>query len=204
MMPQDIGTVCCEEPVIPDGVKAEICGQFQASYYRSVDGGTYYDNITGKLLDSKLVQDAIVEEIAIYRSHQLYRKVPIAECLDKTNKNPINVRRVIVNQGDTENPEYRARSVAKKIKMDKRLDLFAATPAFEAKKFLFSLAVTQAADIDKQHKFLFIDIKRTYFHAKCIRDVYVDLPEQDYQEGMCSKLEKAMYGTRDAAQNWER
>ena len=32
----------------------------------------------------------------------------------------------------------------------------------------------------------------------------MDLPEQDQQEGMCGKLEKAMYGTRDAAQNWER
>ncbi len=54
------------------------------------------------------------------------------------------------------------------------------------------------------YKVLFIDIKRAYFHVKCIRDVYVDLPQQDQQEGMCGKLEKAMYGTRDAAQNWER
>ena len=33
---------------------------------------------------------------------------------------------------------------------------------------------------------------------------YVDLPEQDYSEGMCGKLEKAIYGTRDAAHNWEK
>ncbi len=30
----------------------------------------------------------------------------------------------------------------------------------------------------------------------------MELPEQDWQEGMCAKLEKSMYGTRGAAQNW--
>jgi hypothetical protein len=29
------------------------------------------------------------------------------------------------------------------------------------------------------------------------------LPEEDYEEGICGMLLKAMYGTRDAAQNWE-
>ena len=46
--------------------------------------------------------------------------------------------------------------------------------------------------------------KRAYFHAKAVRDVYADLPEQDAAEGMCGKLVYAIYGTRDAAQNWER
>ncbi len=33
--------------------------------------------------------------------------------------------------------------------------------------------------------------------------MYVELPPEDAQEGMCGILEKSMYGTRDAAQNWE-
>ena len=49
----------------------------------------------------------------------------------------------------------------------------------------------------------FIDVRRAYFHAKARRDVYVALPAEDNQPGMCGKLVKAMYGTRDAAQNWE-
>ena len=31
----------------------------------------------------------------------------------------------------------------------------------------------------------------------------MELPEEDKEEGMCGRLEKSMYGTRDAAQNWE-
>ena len=33
--------------------------------------------------------------------------------------------------------------------------------------------------------------------------MYVELPQEDWEEGKCAKLIKAMYGTRDAAQNWE-
>ena len=33
--------------------------------------------------------------------------------------------------------------------------------------------------------------------------MYVDLSKEDYEEGKCGLLRKAMYGTRDAAQNWE-
>ena len=33
--------------------------------------------------------------------------------------------------------------------------------------------------------------------------MYVWLPEEDNEPGKCGKLVKAMYGTRDAAQNWE-
>ena len=52
-------------------------------------------------------------------------------------------------------------------------------------------------------KIEFIDVRRAYFQANAIREVYVELPEEDYEEGMCGKLIRAMYGTRDAAQNWE-
>ena len=49
----------------------------------------------------------------------------------------------------------------------------------------------------------FIDIRRAYFHAKCRRELYISLPDEDWEEGMCGKVNKSIYGTRDAAQNWE-
>jgi len=52
-------------------------------------------------------------------------------------------------------------------------------------------------------KIEFIDIKRACLQAEVRREVYVELPPEDKQEGMCAKLTKAMYGTRDAAQSWE-
>ena len=93
--------------------------------------------------------------------------------------------------------------MAKEIKMDKREDLFAATPPLEAKKMLFSLAVTDCKSRARPLKLDFIDVRRAYFHAKAKRDVYVELPEEDHEEWLCGKLVKSMYGTRDAAMNWE-
>ena len=71
-----------------------------------------------------------------------------------------------------------------------------------------SMAVTEGIgyhDGNKigDNKLEFIDVRRAYFHARARRLVYVKLPEEDNQEGMCGRLNKAMYGTCDAAQTWE-
>ena len=50
----------------------------------------------------------------------------------------------------------------------------------------------------------FIDVRKAYLHANVLREVFVELPEEDQEEGMCGMLQKSMYGTRDAAMNWER
>ena len=52
-------------------------------------------------------------------------------------------------------------------------------------------------------KLEFIDISRAFFHAEARREVYVELPEEDAEEGMCAMLQKSLYGIRDAPQNWE-
>ena len=49
----------------------------------------------------------------------------------------------------------------------------------------------------------FIDVRRAFFHAADRRAVYVDLPPELAQVGKCGELLKSLYGTRDAAQNWE-
>ena len=50
----------------------------------------------------------------------------------------------------------------------------------------------------------FIDVRRAYLHVETMRDLFIELPEEYQEEGMCGRLKTSMYGTRDAAQNWER
>ena len=95
-------------------------------------------------------------------------KVPISECHQNTGKSPIKVKWIDITKGDEVNKEYRSRLVAKEIKRDKRDDLFAATPPLEAKKMLFSAAVTagighQAGKKEEGMKMDFIDISRAYY-----------------------------------------
>ena len=169
--------------------------------------GNFWDEVSGNPLNSEEVIAARLDEIKQLHSHDVYDKVPLTDCWQSSGRAPVKVKWIDINKGDNVNHEYRSRLVAKEIKMDKRLDLFAATPPLEAKKLLFSAAVTegigfQEGDRQSGMKIDFIDISRAFFQADAIREVYVELPAEDAEEGMCAKLKKSMYGTRDAAQNW--
>ena len=115
---------------------------------------------------------------------------------------------VDINKGDESSPNYRSRLVGREFKKNKRDDLFAATPPLEAIRALISLAASQKnRGSNKVKKLSFIDIKKAYFHAKVKRLVYVDLPDEalspDERGKFCGRLNYSLYGTRDAAQNWE-
>jgi hypothetical protein len=52
---------------------------------------------------------------------------------------------------------------------------------------------------------LFVDVKKARTHAKCDdEDAFIELPEEDREEGRCGKLRRWLYGMRGAAQGWER
>ena len=157
--------------------------------------GMAWDDVSGKVLDKEMVQRARQEEIDEYRMHEVYTKVAISESWKETGKPPVQVRWIDINQGDSEHPDYRSRLVAKEIKTDKRDDLFAATPPLEALKLLISMAMTEGIGYEKGReetgmKLEFIDIRRAFFHAPARRKVFVQLPEEDAEEGMCGRLNK--------------
>ena len=113
----------------------------------------------------------------------------------------IGVRWIDINKGDSEHPDYRSRLVAKDFKGDDRPDLFAATPPLEALKLLISIAASNPG-----LHIMINDVKSAYFHAAVKRPVYIELPKEDRLEGdedMVGELRLSMYGTRDAAQNWQ-
>ena len=50
------------------------------------------------------------------------------------------------------------------------------------------------------------DVAHIFFHENCTRDIYAEFPEKDEQFGvgdMVGKLNLCLYGTRDAALNWQ-
>ena len=168
----------------------------------------YVDDVSGQPLVRELVQSARKEEMVEFEQHGVYTKVPISECIRVTGKRPIGSKWIDINKGDVSNPNYRSRLVAKEIKRGPSDDMFAATPPLEAKKSLFSMAMTQfargrAQGVRGTQKLLFVDVRRAYFYAPARRPVFVTLPDEDAEEGMCGRLNRSMYGTRDAAANWE-
>ena len=44
-------------------------------------------------------------------------------------------------------------------------------------------------------------ISKAYSSVPATRDIYIELPPEDLEPGMVGKLEKSLYGRRDAALN---
>jgi hypothetical protein len=118
-----------------------------------VSHGVIYDDMSGKALNEDQVKIARAEEMEEVKQHKVYVKVPIEQCLQETGKMPIGTRWVDIRKGDDVNLEYRSRLVAQELKKNSVTeDLFAATPPLEAKKILFSMAVTEGVGFNWKEK----------------------------------------------------
>ena len=160
-----------------------------------------WDDVSGAALNPHEVRRARAEEIKYVHEMGLYEKVPIDQCYARTGKAPISTRWININKGDQDHPNYRSRLVAREINTHRRDDLFAATPPLEAFKTILSMTATS----NRGEVVMINDISRAFFHARAKREVFVQLPKEDMNEGeekMCGRLKYSMYGTRDAAQNW--
>ena len=137
-------------------------------------------------------------------------KSPLMNVFSRTGGPPVSTKWLDINKGDDNDTDYRSRWVGREFKGKNkdRDDLCAATPPLEAKRSLIALASCQKGVPHNKYKKLgFIDIRKAYFHAEAERLVYVSLPEEFCDPGefgrVCGRLNYSLYGTRDAANNWE-
>ena len=175
--------------------------------------GEFYDDVSGEDLPKHLAVAGRRLEMDFFHGRKVYDKTPISECWEKTGKAPIPVKWIDTNKGDKDNPEVRCRLVACQYNKYTDAELFAATPPLEALRFLISAAATSQKRTGRgiagrtrragQRKLLFIDARRAYFNSESTKLTYIDLPPEDRTPGMCGRLNKCMYGTRDAAKRWE-
>jgi hypothetical protein len=163
----------------------------------------YWDAITNEELPADLTAAARAEELAFMAEWQVWDVVPVVECWKNTGKRPLQSKWVDVNKGDLKRPVVRSRFVAKEF-ADKRSDeFFAATPPLEALRMLLSHAATGRKTSRGGRKVLVVDARKAHLHAPAERLVYVDLPPEVRQPGMCARLRRCLYGTRDAPARWE-
>ena len=84
-----------------------------------------------------------------------------------------------------------------------RVYLHQCRPPLELVKLLIVMAAEECRR-GKLEKVMFIDIGKAHLHAPVEGEVFVDLPPERYEEGMCAKLLFELYGKRTAANSWER
>ena len=150
------------------------------------DGTVAFDDLTGNVLKPSLMKLARKDEIKYFKDMGAYEKVSIDEAFRITGKAPIAVRWVDVNKGDSTNPRYRSRLVAKEFNTGVSQDLYAATPPVECLWLMLSmLACSQSRDTT----LMYSDVSGAYFYAKAERPVYVKLPEEDWNREMKANVD---------------
>lgn len=166
------------------------------------EGCDFYDDISGARLDRNLAIKARKLEMDFFKRMGVYTKVKREHWMKI-----ITTKWLEINKGDNENPNVRARLVGRELKMDKRDDLFAATPPLESLKTIIAICASKQFHVERSERFIIMstDIKRAYFHAPATRPIFIEIPREDREpgdEGMVARLNLSLYGTRDAAMNW--
>ena len=142
--------------------------------------------------------------MAYVRKHTVYIRVPLSGCCGTTGKAPTKTGWADTNKGIEGNPKVRSRWVAKELNTGPRPELFAPTSPVEGVK----LVLSKAASIGRGDTVvLIVDVRRAYFYAKATREVFIELPQEDWKPGdeqKCGLLQQSLYGTRDAVLSWER
>lgn len=165
---------------------------------------SYNDEYTGEVLDSTLVQAALLDEIKYY-NNLVWELATPEQAQQDSDATIVGGRFVNCNKGDTENPKVRCRYVATEINRDGTADpnFYAATPPLEAIRLLCSQFAHQRKGNEKL-KLSIIDATKAYFNATPKRSIYVKVPrEMGMAAGTLGKLVRCAYGTRDAGPLWE-
>ena len=135
---------------------------------------------------------------------EVYEKVNEKEAVAKYGITPVDTKWIDTDKAFEGEPmQIRSRMCAREFKSDDRPDMNAGTPPLEALKAIISIAANNKDTFSIMH----IDVSRAYFHAKAQRPVLIRLPVEDRMgadAGKVGLMKKSMYGTRDAASNWER
>ena len=159
---------------------------------------------SGKELPWHAVRKARKMELQYLRDLGVYENVDEKEAVGKYGVTPIDTKWVDTDKAFEGEPmQIRSRMCAREFKSDDRPDLYAGTPPLEALKAIISIAANHKETLSIMH----IDVSRAYFHAKAQRPVLIRLPAEDRMGTDSVKIglmKKSMYGTRDAASNWER
>ena len=170
---------------------------------QDVRGGEFWDDRTGKPLDSEKVRAARAEELREL-DRRVWVEADVQECWNKKGRGPIGVRWVDVDKGFG---VYRSRLVAKdykpKGKVNDQEGLFAATPPLELVNMVI-VKVEKGSRIEHAHvrKVMFLDVSKAHLYAPMLDEEFVQFPPARWTEGKCARLIYTLYGMRTAASNW--
>ena len=143
-------------------LKKELCALY-------ADNGIEYavDDISGALLDPKLVHEGRAPEMKFFNCVRVYDWVSRDE-QRQTGGKVIGTKWIDVNKGDIDRPNIRCRLVGKELCTTQDDALYASTPPLEALRVILSRAATWDHD-GGEREIMIRDVSRAYVYAEATR-----------------------------------
>ena len=158
------------------------------------------------ILDPKMVEAAKRDELSRFARMNVYRVVTRESMENDADGKMISVKWVVTNKGTESQPKAKCRLVAREFDTgDKRGELFAGTPGLMAMRSVISRAMTRCAS-GAARSIMVADVKTAFLYGDARRSLYIELPPEDPMSKTgqyVGKLNRAMYGTRDAPMIWQ-
>ncbi len=157
-------------------------------------------------LTDEAVHEAKMVELNSFAKHKVYSVVDRSVMDSNPDSILLSTKWVITNKGDKKTPVAKARLVAREF-VSKAIDrdtLFAGTPGLPVMRALISRAASVTRE-KVRRKVMTIDIKTAFLYGKCVRPLFMKVPEGDEHDGDPTKvaeLLQSLHGTRDAPQRW--
>ena len=167
------------------------------------NGYEFFDETSGEALDPVLVARACQDELNRFEAMKVYSYFNRSELPEGSKI--IGVKWVHVNTGNANDQVVRCRLVCQEFNDGTSKDeLFAGTPPLYVMKLILSVFASEANQLNK--KIMIMDAKSAFLYGSVKRDIYIELPSEGLHSRsgrIVGKLNKAMYGTRDAPQIWQ-
>ena len=140
-------------------------------------------------------QQAMCEEIEALKANATWTLVPRSEATNVPGRWVFKRK----TKADGSLDKYKARYVAKGFKQIEGLEFhktFAPTAKPESLRTILALAAKSGAGLHQ------LDVKSAYLHSAIAEEVYLEQPQGFQEEGMVCRLNKSIYGLKQAARNW--
>ena len=146
------------------------------------------------------------KEMERFQRMKVYRVVTRGSMERDGEEKMISIKWVITNKGTEEHPIAEARNVAREFNTgDKRGEFFGGTPGSMAMRTVISRAMTKCEN-GARRSMMLADVKTAFLFGDARRSLFVELPPEKPLAAFgryVGKLERAMYGTRDAPMSWQ-
>ena len=163
----------------------------------------YVDERIGEVMDETLVREARVEELRMFGEMNVHSYATIDEINMTPGAKIIGTTWVDTIKGPAGSPQYKSRLCGQEFaRGDRQDDLYAPTPPLLGIRLLASLCASSPGK-----RLMVLDVKRAFLYGDAVRPLFTKLPPEDPRygtPGLYWRLNKAMYGTRDAPLIWQR